>query len=226
MIISWDGCFLNNYEKSTSYSVLSKKTQTPDSRDQSWLDHSSPGSWARVTKKAFLPSKMKGTKPFLVCLGMGQKFGIVSQTSLFSIDISPMFDPALWEKIQNCPQILSLTGKIIRNDEQSSYRETYFLWTSNTRQLCHMRSIIHHSDTGIWKRSNKQHHLVMFAISLLLVSLVAYSSSASQPKITVPWKMGMKEFTKCVAPGKLYASVVGQGWYQNRNKFTNVSELI
>ena len=178
-----------------------------------------------LPKCLFCPRRWKEpnqTKPFLVCLGISHKLGIVSQTLLFSIDISPMFDPALWEKIQNCPQILSLTGKIIRNDEQSSYRETYFLWTSNTRQLCHMRSIIHHSDTGIWKRSNKQHHLVMFAISLLLVSLVAYSS----PKITVPWKMGMKEFTKCVAPGKLYASVVGQGWYQNRNKFTNVSELI
>ena len=105
-----------------------KKFQTPDSRDQSWPDHSSPGSWARVTKKAFLPSKMKGTKPFLVCLGMGQKFGIVSQTSLFSIDISPMFDPVLWENNSKLSTNFVINRQNytewwtkIRNDEQRTY---------------------------------------------------------------------------------------------------------
>ena len=62
----------------------------------------------------------------------------------------------------------------------------------------------------------------MFAVFLLFVSLIAYLSSHSKPinstedpfklhgkSMEVPWKMGMKEFTKCVPPGKLYASVVG-----------------
>ena len=41
---------------------------------------------------------------------------------------------------------------------------------------------------------------MIWGLSLVLILL---ASSSSGDKIKVPWKMGMKPFTKCISPGKL-----------------------
>ena len=160
MIISWDGCFFG-YEKSTFWGknimvcckkVLNWNTWFPRpilARPlQSWL-------LGQSYQKGLLALEDERNQTIPCLLGNeSQTWDCVTNFSVFNRDFSAARSDPMRKQFKIVHKILSLTGKIIRNDEQSSYRETYFLWTSNTRQLWHMRSIIHHSDTGIWKRSN------------------------------------------------------------------------